>query len=80
MSNDDVYLKLYDWIVSIGRDKATILPEDSFKNDLGFDSLDIAETIMWAEEEFDINIAEADMQDIKTVAEFADHIELLRNY
>ena len=73
---DDVYLKLYDWLVKIGMGQEMILPEDTFREDLGFDSIDMTETIMWAEEEFDIHISEAGLVDanVKTVAQFANHI------
>jgi len=77
--DDEIYLKLYDHIIGLMpfREDFVLLPEDNFEL-IGFDSLDIAELIMWSETEFDIAIAEADIQDIKTLAEFADHIEMLK--
>jgi len=81
--NDDIYLKLYDRILMInpylaeGED-GIILPEDEFEL-MGFASVDILELILWAEQEFNIYIAGADVQDIKTVADFADYIESLRS-
>jgi len=79
--NDDIYLKLYDRILMINPylalEDGIILPEDEFEL-MGFASVDILELILWAEQEFNIYIAGADVQDIKTVAEFADHIEELK--
>lgn len=77
--DDEIYLKLYDHIIGLMpfREDFVLLPEDDFEL-IGFDSLDIAELIMWSETEFDVAIAEADIQDIKTLAEFVDHIEMLK--
>jgi len=80
--NDDIYLKLYDRILMINPylalEDGIILPEDEFEL-MGFASVDILELILWAEQEFNIYIAGADVQDIKTVADFADYIESLRS-
>ena len=77
----EVYLRLYDRITELFspdyfRDEI-ILPEDKFIRDLGFDSLDLVEFLVWAEEVFDIEINdnECDTDDKLTVAEFADLIE-----
>jgi acyl carrier protein len=73
---DSVYLKLYDWIKELIGWPSTIVSAHTFDY-LGFDSIDIVELLVWAEEEFDIVISDGDMQDIKTVGEFASHIESL---
>ncbi len=73
---DSVYLKIYDRIKEIILWDDIIVPDDNFDY-LGFDSIDTVELMVWAEEEFDIVISDAAMQDIKTVGEFAIHIELL---
>ncbi|MBF0496200.1 MAG: acyl carrier protein [Deltaproteobacteria bacterium] len=44
-----------------------VVPEASFVDDLGADSLDLVELIMAMEEEFGIEIADEDAEKIKTV-------------
>ena len=50
-------------------DPAEIIPETTFQEDLGADSLDIYQIVMKIEEEFEIRINEKDVENIRTVAE-----------
>jgi acyl carrier protein len=59
----------------LGSDAATITPATDIANDLGADSLDLAELMIAFEEEFNINIDEADAQNITTVGDVIQHIE-----
>ena len=52
-----------------------VLPEASFLDDLGADSLDIVELIMSMEEEFDLDIADDDAEKLKTVQNAIDYIK-----
>lgn len=52
-----------------------VVPEASFVDDLGADSLDLVEMIMAMEEAFDISIADEDAEKIKTVQDAWDYIE-----
>ena len=49
--------------------------EASFIDDLGADSLDIVELIMALEEEFDIEIPDADAEKVVTVTDVVDYIK-----
>ncbi len=51
-----------------------VVPEASFIDDLGADSLDLVEMIMALEEEFDISIADEEAEKIKTVQAAIDFI------
>ena len=51
------------------------LPDTSFKEDLGADSLDLFELTMALEEEYDTEIPAEELEDIETVG---DVIEYLR--
>lgn len=51
-----------------------VTPESSFINDLGADSLDIAELFMEFEDEFDMNIPEGDVEKIRTVGDAVNYI------
>ena len=48
-------------------DMEEIVPEASFVDDLGADSLDLVELIMSMEEEFDTDISDEDAEQITTV-------------
>jgi len=59
----------------LGIDEDQIVPEASFIDDLGADSLDIVELIMALEEEFDMEIPDEDAEKIKTVQDAIDYIK-----
>ncbi|MBW2094921.1 MAG: acyl carrier protein [Deltaproteobacteria bacterium] len=52
-----------------------VVPEASFVDDLGADSLDQVELIMAMEEEFDVSIPDEDAEKIGTVQDAIDYIE-----
>jgi acyl carrier protein len=51
-----------------------VVPEASFVDDLGADSLDQVELIMAMEEEFDISIPDEDAENIEKVQQAIDYI------
>lgn len=55
-----------------------VVPEASFVDDLGADSLDLVEMIMAMEEAFDVSIADEDAEQIKTVQNAIDYISKLQ--
>ena len=63
--------------LSIDADK--VVPEASFTEDLGADSLDVVELVMAFEQEFSIEISDDNAGKIKTVKDVIDHIEELIN-
>jgi len=52
-----------------------VVPEASFVDDLGADSLDLVELIMSMEEEFEIDISDEDAEKLLTVKHAFDYIE-----
>jgi acyl carrier protein len=52
-----------------------VVPEASFVDDLGADSLDQVELIMAMEEEFDVSIPDEDAEKIATVQDAIDYIK-----
>jgi acyl carrier protein len=52
-----------------------VVPEASFIDDLGADSLEIVELVMALEDEFGISIPDEKAEQIKTVKEVIDYIE-----
>ena len=55
-------------------DKSRVVPEASFRDDLGADSLDTVELIMEFEEEFDLEIPDEDAEKITTVGAALEYI------
>jgi acyl carrier protein len=55
-------------------DMEEVVPEASFVDDLGADSLDLVELIMSMEEEFDTDISDEDAEQITTVKDAIDYI------
>jgi acyl carrier protein len=52
-----------------------VVPEASFVDDLGADSLDQVELIMAMEEEFDVSIPDEDAEKIATVKDALEYIK-----
>ena len=59
----------------LGVDENEVVPEASFTNDLGADSLDTVELIMEFEKEFDIQIPDDQAENIATVGQAISYIE-----
>jgi acyl carrier protein len=58
----------------LGISEEEILPEASFVDDLGADSLDLVELIMALEEEFDTEISDEEAEKIQTVQDAISYI------
>ena len=56
-------------------DENLVTPQASFTNDLGADSLDIVELVMALEEEFNIEIPDADAEKVVTVGDVVEYIK-----
>jgi acyl carrier protein len=56
-------------VEQLGATKEEIVPEASFIDDLGADSLDIVELVMAMEETFDIEIPDDDAEKIQTIGD-----------
>ena len=59
----------------LGISEDEIKLETNFVDDLGADSLDIVELIMALEEEFDMEIPDADAEKVVTVGDVVDYIK-----
>ncbi len=66
--------KIISEVLNVDEDEITT--ETTFVDDLGADSLDVFQIIMGIEEEFDIEIANEEAENIVTVA---DAIEQIKN-
>ena len=55
-------------------DSAKILPEARLKEDLGIDSLEVVDTVVFVEREFGLKMKSEDFKDIKTYGQFVDYI------
>jgi acyl carrier protein len=59
----------------LGVNMEEVIPEASFIEDLGADSLDIVELIMALEEEYDMEIPDEDAEKIQTVEDVTSYIQ-----
>ena len=76
MSSEEVFEKVKEIIVEqLGVVENAVTEEASFIDDLGADSLDIVELIMALEEEFDMEIPDADAEKIATVNDVVEYIK-----
>lgn len=65
--------KIISEVLNVDMDEITM--DTTFVDDLGADSLDIFQIIMGIEEEFDIEIANEDAENIVTVSDAVDQIK-----
>jgi acyl carrier protein len=78
MMNEDILKRVTDVVVEqLAIDPAEVVPEASFQDDLGADSLDVVELVMAMENAFDIKIDDEAAQNIKTVR---DAVKFVENY
>ncbi len=76
MTAEEILEKVKGIIVEqLGVAETAVVKEASFIDDLGADSLDIVELIMALEEEFDMEIPDADAEKIVTVGDVVDYIK-----
>jgi acyl carrier protein len=72
----EVTSKVKEIIVNkLGVDEAQVVPEASFTNDLGADSLDTVEMVMEFEKSFNLQIPDEDAEKITTVGDAITYIE-----
>jgi len=62
-------------VEKLGVEASEVTPDASFIDDLGADSLDTVELIMGLEEEFGLEISDADAEKIRTVKDAVAFIE-----
>ncbi len=76
MGSEEVFEKVKSIIIEqLGVADTAVTMEASFIDDLGADSLDIVELIMALEEEFDIEIPDADAEKVVTVSDVVEYIK-----
>ena len=71
MSIEDKVKKIIAEKLSVDLDE--VVPEASFVDDLGADSLDLVELIMSMEEEFDVEISDEDAEKMTTVGDAIEY-------
>ncbi|HLS67505.1 MAG TPA: acyl carrier protein [Pseudogracilibacillus sp.] len=72
----DVFERVKEIIVEqLDVDEADVTMEASFRDDLEADSLDVVELVMELEDEFDLEIADEEAENINTVGDAVTYIE-----
>jgi acyl carrier protein len=62
-------------VEQLGVNEDEVIPEASFIDDLGADSLDIVELVMAMEEEFDLEIPDEDAEKIQTIQDAVNYVK-----
>jgi acyl carrier protein len=62
-------------VEQLDQSEEEVVPEASFIDDLGADSLDLVELVMAMEEFFDIEIPDEDAENIRTVQDAINYIQ-----
>ena len=73
--SEQIFDKVKEIIVDqLDADESAITMEASFKDDLEADSLDVVELVMELEDEFDLEIADEEAENINTVGDAVNYI------
>ena len=76
----DITAKVKEIIINkLSVEESQVLPEASFTNDLGADSLDTVELVMEFEKVFGLTIPDEDAEKIATVGDAINYIESKTN-
>ncbi|KAI0094755.1 acyl carrier protein [Irpex rosettiformis] len=76
LSKEQVTSRVLDVLKGFEKvDQTKLTPSATFAEDLGLDSLDTVEVVMAVEEEFSIEIPDAEADEIKTVQQAIDYIQ-----
>ena len=59
----------------LSQDIEEVVPEASFIDDLGADSLDLVELVMHMEEEFDVEIPDEEAENIRSVQDAINYVK-----
>ena len=71
-----MYEKVKEMLIeNLHIDPAAITPEAELDNDLGINSLEIADLVLMCEEDFGIEIADDDIQKLITVGDVVEYLE-----
>ena len=77
MTEQDIFERLKKLILELLEVEETkVVPEASFMDDLGADSLDLIEFITAAEDTFGIEISDEDAEKLQTVQDAVSYIKL----
>ena len=76
MAKEEIFDKLKELVVDqLGVDDDEVTTEATIQEDLGADSLDLVDLVMSLEEEFDVEIPDEQVENIKTVSDIVKYIE-----
>jgi len=76
MTRQDIEKKVTDILVDkLGVEPEEVKSDANFEDDLGGDSLDCVDVLMWIDHEFNIHVSDADAYQAKTVGDICDMVE-----
>ncbi|MCZ0717162.1 acyl carrier protein [Aerococcus kribbianus] len=76
MSQENTFEKIKELVTDrFGVEEERVTPEMTFQEDLGADSLDVVELVMELEDNFGIQIADEDIENIVTIDDIVKYID-----
>ena len=76
MSNEEIFQTMKDLVSEqFGMEPDEVTMDTSFADDLGADSLDVVDLLMSIEDEFEVEIPDEEVENIKTVGALVEYIE-----
>ena len=67
------------WVDELQIDRDDITMDSELSNDLGINSIELADLVMLCEEKFDIEINDEDIRKFTTVADVVNYLESIDN-
>jgi len=74
-SYDDILGTIKDHLAGRGIDAEDVIPSAAMGDDLDFDSLDTAELTLAIEEKFAIEVADADLDGVRTIGDIVEVVQ-----
>ncbi|MBJ8350329.1 acyl carrier protein [Streptococcus zalophi] len=75
MTKEDILAKMQKMIVEqLGEDDIEVTMDTNFKDDLGADSITLTEFVINVEDEFDLEILDEEVEDVRTMGQMVDYL------
>ncbi|MCU9534187.1 acyl carrier protein [Streptococcus sp. CSL10205-OR2] len=75
MTKEDILAKMQKMIIEqLGEEDIEVTMDTNFKDDLGADSITLTEFVINVEDEFDLEILDEEVEDVRTMGQMVDYL------